>query len=123
MSLIDQITKKCIESGKEYNYVSECTRFNIDKDSDDYKVIDLYSMSLDEIENVLGISEYDENKHSVSKDRVRTMVCDDWYEVVGNIEYIKGMNDWNRVVSLLGYELVNDNHNIKLYYSVYVSNS
>ncbi|GIN22635.1 hypothetical protein [Siminovitchia fordii] len=121
--LIDQVTNKCLESGKEYNYVSECLRFGIDKDSNDYKVIDFYSMSLDEIEEVLDIRKYDEDGHSVSEERIRTTICDDWYDVVSEIEYIKGMNDWNRVVSLLGYELINDNHNIKLYYSVYVSNS
>jgi hypothetical protein len=79
------------------------------------KLMDLDSLSLPQIEQYLKIRkfnrEYFQNERGVSD-----TILDSWGEVEQFIRFYKKRDTMYRSFSVLGYELVNDNHYIKVYY-------
>ena len=94
-------------------YVDETGYNEVDK-NEEGAVLDLEAMELFELEAHLNINPVrDFNKDKDSK------LFDGWFEVASELKYLRDLSrDPSYMVSILGYELIEDNHFIKLYYSV-----
>lgn len=78
-------------------------------------ILDPFLLSLPQIENYLRIKEV--VKESLPQ-HYRTVICDDWKEVFYKLKDLRETDkDPSFSVSVYGYELVHDNHYIKLYYT------
>lgn len=79
-----------------------------------YNNIDFYNYSIEEIENILKIDRIKEEQKALSNNAI---VLDDWQEVAHALNFMKqrSKNNTNIKENVLGYELVYDNHYIKLY--------
>jgi len=78
--------------------------------------IDFYSLTLEEIEKYLNIKKV-KDKESLPS-HIETSTFDDFESVEDFLNQFKGTLD---LFTVYGYELVHDNHYIKLYYTHKVS--
>ncbi|MEK5394045.1 hypothetical protein NSQ59_27475 [Margalitia sp. FSL K6-0131] len=98
-------------------YLDETLRFRV-KETYPNKVIDYYSLSLEEIHSLLKIQ-------PVNKERAinaQFTIVDSWFDVKSELDYLNSINDYHRIISILGYEIVDD-HYIKIFYQQTISPS
>ncbi|MBL5769030.1 hypothetical protein [Heyndrickxia sporothermodurans] len=101
-------------------YLDESLRFYVDE-SYPNKVIDYYSLPISEIERLLNLRLI-KDKNIINSDLfVQGVKLNDWFEVAQELEYLKSLNDYSTIISILGYEII-DEHVIKIYYRKYISN-
>ncbi|PAV30200.1 hypothetical protein CIL05_06965 [Virgibacillus profundi] len=80
--------------------------------------MNFYSMDIKEIENTLNINHITKSIHD--KEQATSTILDDWEQVQSLLNQFKQSHN---IISVYGYELVHDNHFIKLYYKETYSNS
>ncbi|MCA1064425.1 hypothetical protein QTG56_22685 (plasmid) [Rossellomorea sp. AcN35-11] len=78
--------------------------------------MDFYMLSIGEIEKELNIAPFDHTKHE--KKGIRDRIFDDWEEAAEFIKELRNDRNMHLIVSCLGYELVEDNHKVKVYYKI-----
>lgn len=117
MSLINKLTEKSMQLPNA-DYLDSTLRYEVSRNESN-KVVDLYSLDQKQLEWLLGINHIGNRDTS----NLRYSILDDWYQVVESIERIQSNNNQYTISNVIGYELINDNQYIKLYYSHYVSNS
>ncbi|PKR83017.1 hypothetical protein [Heyndrickxia camelliae] len=99
-------------------YLDETLRFEVDENYPN-KVIDYYSLSLKEIESILQIRPV--NKKRIENDKlIQFNTVDTWFEVKGELDYLKNLEDYHRSISIMGYEII-DGHFIRIYYKQNIS--
>lgn len=118
MNIMKQLTYKAEELGLSISYTDETLRFERTINDND-RIIDPYSLSLDELEQLLNIRCFNPRNHY---NNLSSNVYNDWYEVIYRIDEIRSQNDFYTHSNIVGYEIYNE-HYIKLYNTCYVSNS
>ncbi|MEB6550167.1 hypothetical protein MXL46_13815 [Heyndrickxia sporothermodurans] len=101
-------------------YFDESLRFYVDE-SYPNKVIDYYSLPISEIERLLNLKLIKDKDIINSEPLVQSSTLNDWFEVATELEYLKNLNDYSTIISIFGYEII-DEHFIKIYYRKYISN-
>lgn len=98
-------------------YIDETLRFEVDENYPN-KVLDLYSLTITELENELDLKRF---TPSLPIHKFKTY--DDWYQVKDELENLKELaKDISIVVSVYGYDFTDCNHYIKLYFNIRYSN-
>lgn len=99
-------------------YLDETLRFIVDEDYPN-KVTDYYSLSLKEIEAIFNIQPV--NKERIANEKmIQFTTVDDWFQVKGELDFLRGLEDYHRMISIFGYEIVDD-HYIRIYYKQTIS--
>ncbi|MCA1021614.1 hypothetical protein [Halobacillus litoralis] len=78
--------------------------------------IDFYSLDIQEIEDYLKINHINQTTHDINQ--METSIFDEWEDVHQFKQQFKGSTD---SLTIFGYDLIHDNHFIKVYYKVRVS--